>query len=521
MANQRCFGFSRVLATGAPVPNATISVFNQGTLTLSSIFSDTIGTVKANPFTADANGYWFFYAVNGRYDVQWSGGPGNYTIGDVELASFVSLNGLTGDTQTFAVGTTGADFGISSAGTTHTFNLPDASASNRGAVTTAAQTFAGAKTFSTPIALGSGGTGITTAPTSGQTLLGTAGGLWVVASIAGTTNQITVTPGSGTLTLSTPQNLHTAATPTFASLTLSGLTANSFAYSGTAGLLTTTTAPTNGQLLVGQTGAAPTLGTIVGTGGTTATFSGTTWTINSPSSTGITSINGLSGATQTFATGTAGTDFGISSIGSTHTFNIPDAAATARGFVNTSAQTFAGVKTFPSAPVFSVGIGAQTTFTGGTGTLAVRMEGQAFVDSTIYSSTTPGPNATSSVSILANTLAVDGKSLLRITMGGNIVGNANAKKATLIFGATSVDVLPSNNYSVANRWRVVAYILRVTSTTQRLWFDFMQGTTNTGTGTTSTPAETLTGAVTLSASLTAPTTNADITQDIFHVELLG
>lgn len=48
-----------------------------------------------------------------------------------------SLNGLTDSTQTFAVGTTGTDFGISSASNVHTFNLPTASASNRGALSSA------------------------------------------------------------------------------------------------------------------------------------------------------------------------------------------------------------------------------------------------------------------------------------------------------------------------------------------------------------------------------------------------
>ena len=47
-----------------------------------------------------------------------------------------TLNTLTGATQTFATGTAGSDFGISSSGTTHTFNLPTASASNRGALST-------------------------------------------------------------------------------------------------------------------------------------------------------------------------------------------------------------------------------------------------------------------------------------------------------------------------------------------------------------------------------------------------
>jgi hypothetical protein len=60
-----------------------------------------------------------------------------------------AINSLTGATQTLGVGTSGTDFAIVSSGTSHTFNLPDASASNRGVVTTAAQTIAGAKTFST------------------------------------------------------------------------------------------------------------------------------------------------------------------------------------------------------------------------------------------------------------------------------------------------------------------------------------------------------------------------------------
>jgi hypothetical protein len=45
-----------------------------------------------------------------------------------------ALNGLTNQVQYFATGTTGADFGISSATDTHTFNLPTASATNRGAL---------------------------------------------------------------------------------------------------------------------------------------------------------------------------------------------------------------------------------------------------------------------------------------------------------------------------------------------------------------------------------------------------
>lgn len=58
-----------------------------------------------------------------------------------------AINSLTGATQTITTGTTGTNFAVSSSGSTHTLNLPDASDVARGVVTTAAQTFAGIKTF--------------------------------------------------------------------------------------------------------------------------------------------------------------------------------------------------------------------------------------------------------------------------------------------------------------------------------------------------------------------------------------
>jgi len=67
----------------------------------------------------------------------------------------------------------------------------------------------------------------------------------------------------------------------------------------------------------------------------------------------ISTLNGLTAATQNFSTGMSGTDFNISSTTATHTFNIPDASATARGFVNTGTQTFAGAKTFNGKPTIA------------------------------------------------------------------------------------------------------------------------------------------------------------------------
>ena len=65
-----------------------------------------------------------------------------------------SINGLTENTQYFAAGTSGSDFNISSVIDTHTFNLPSASASNRGALISADWTNFNAKLNNPFLALG-------------------------------------------------------------------------------------------------------------------------------------------------------------------------------------------------------------------------------------------------------------------------------------------------------------------------------------------------------------------------------
>jgi hypothetical protein len=137
-------------------PNATTAGINVGSLAGQPSVpanGDMVYNTSANALQAYINSAWVSLGA---------GGGGGIT----------TLNTLTASTQTFAVGTTGTDFAISSATSTHTFNLPDASATARGVVTTGTQTIAGAKTFS----------GATTISPAGSTTVGQ-------LTLGGTTNR--------------------------------------------------------------------------------------------------------------------------------------------------------------------------------------------------------------------------------------------------------------------------------------------------------------------------------------------
>lgn len=75
---------------------------------------------------------------------------------------------------------------------------------------------------------------------------------------------------------------------------------------------------------------------------------------NQVGSSGITSLNGQTGATQTFNTSNTGSDFTISSSGNVHTFSIPDAGPSAsRGLITNDIQLIAGNKQFSGQTIFS------------------------------------------------------------------------------------------------------------------------------------------------------------------------
>lgn len=125
---------------------------------------------------------------------------------------------------------------------------------------------------------GTGAVTVTAQPTDGQLLIGKTAADPVLATLTGTANQVVVTGGAGTITLSAPQDLAAASSPTFAALTLTapltvpngGSGAATFTDGGIllgsgVGAFTVTGQPTNGQLLIGSTGVDPVLATLTGT----------------------------------------------------------------------------------------------------------------------------------------------------------------------------------------------------------------------------------------------------------------
>lgn len=78
-------GFVSSTTVQKSFPASTVTVYLKGTTTLATIYSDNSGTAKANPFTSDTTGFWFFYVADGRYDVRFSGTGITvpFTLGDV------------------------------------------------------------------------------------------------------------------------------------------------------------------------------------------------------------------------------------------------------------------------------------------------------------------------------------------------------------------------------------------------------------------------------------------------------
>jgi len=108
-----------------------------------------------------------------------------------------AINSLSGASQTLAVGTSGTDFGISSASTTHTFNLPTASATNRGALSTTDWSTFNAKLATTlnsaQIFVGNGSNVATGVAMSGDATISNTGAVTIKTDVALAGNPTTTT----------------------------------------------------------------------------------------------------------------------------------------------------------------------------------------------------------------------------------------------------------------------------------------------------------------------------------------
>ena len=142
-------------SSGGGTPTFYVELLKYNGTTFTSIASSSAspqaisnGTIKTLYFTSLAVSETVLTATDRlaiRVYVNVSGRTITFYTEDANLAEIittfaggvVSLNGLTANDQFFATGTSGSDFNISSTSATHTFNLPTASSTVRGALSSA------------------------------------------------------------------------------------------------------------------------------------------------------------------------------------------------------------------------------------------------------------------------------------------------------------------------------------------------------------------------------------------------
>lgn len=185
---------TRLINTTAPLAGGG-DLSADRTLSIANAVAD--GATKgAASFTAND-----FDASSGNISIDYTNGQtaGTATKGFLAAADWNTfnnkigtLNTLTGASQTFATGTTGTDFNISSASTTHTFNIPSmaVSGATRGLLTNTTQVLPGDKsltgvtTLASGWATGSFAFGATAPPSTARVniLSATTSGLYIINS---------------------------------------------------------------------------------------------------------------------------------------------------------------------------------------------------------------------------------------------------------------------------------------------------------------------------------------------------
>jgi hypothetical protein len=313
----------------------------------------------------------------------------------------------------------------------------------------------------------SGAVTATAAATNGQLLIGSTGVAPQIGTLTGTTNEVIVTNGAGSITLSLPQAIGTSSTPTFGGLTLSDLTQNGFLTIGASGVLGSTAAATNGQLLIGASSGAPVaanltagagIGVTNGSGSITISNSGVTSAVAGTgigvsgatgavtiSNTGVTSLTAGSGITLSGSTGAVtisanGSGLVTSITGTTNeviassstgavTLSLPQAIAT------TSSVTFGNVTDSALTPngMLYAGAGGLLTST------AAPTNGQLLIGSTgsapVLTTLTAGTGVT--ITNGAGSITINATGTSGVT---SITGTANQVIASASTGAVTLSL---------------------------------------------------------------------------------
>ena len=245
-------------------------------------------------------------------------------VSGLATTGIISLNNLDSIAQTLVVGQSGVKFNISSTGTSHTFNIPNAGIGVSGLITGTTQSIGGVKSFYDNLLVRDGKElrlySDSNLYYSGLKSAATASTTFTLPNGTGTSGQVLATDGSGVLTW-IDKGVSIGETPP-----LNPYVGDLWYDS------------TDGSLFIYYYDGVEYywIETFAGTGGDPYPGSGS----------GISSLNGLLSTDQTLDIGFSGNTFNIVSVGSSHTFNLPYASEFVSGMASTVSQSFKGLKSF-------------------------------------------------------------------------------------------------------------------------------------------------------------------------------